>query len=583
MIKKIFRQMIVSQIVSSMAVTLCLLVDSIMIGRFLGVDSVAAYGLANPVLLIFAAFGAMLSSGIQVVCSKAMGNGDEKSINKYFSVSIIVAVAFSAIGVTLVLLFIDPLCEMLGAEPGTHVFKLTKDYLKGFIFGAPAFIAAQMLVPYLQMAGERMRLVVAVLFMTIADIAFDLLNVYLFKQEMFGMGLASTVSYYLAVGIGITYFLGKKCIYKFKKNLFNLNSLREIAIGGIPTVINQISLVLLVFTVNKVMMKAGGNLAVAAYSIVSTIANLGYCVGNGVSEVSLMLTGIYHTEEDGHSLRDIFKAQTFYSVVLGGVTMIILGIFANPLVRLFLNDNPDAEGMAIWGLRLFAISLIPSTLNAAFKKYYQAIGRIRFSESISAVQNFLFPTIVVLVFGNIFGDKGVWFFYIIGEMLSLIYISIVVKFLSEKRYWSLESFICLPYDFGSSPEDTMEFAIFDKDGVTAASSAASTFCAMKGLTRRKCMYTALCIEEMGNNILQYGFENPGKNRIDIRLVKKNDNNLIIRIRDNCIGFDPVKYLDLNKTSSEDPGKHIGIRMTLKMVKNVQYVNSLGLNNLSLEI
>ena len=83
MIKKLFQQMIVSQIVSSMAVTLCLLVDSIMIGRFLGVDSVAAYGLANPVLLIFAAFGSMLSSGIQVVCSKAMGNGDEASIHKY--------------------------------------------------------------------------------------------------------------------------------------------------------------------------------------------------------------------------------------------------------------------------------------------------------------------------------------------------------------------------------------------------------------------------------------------------------------------------------------------------------------------
>ena len=64
MIKKLFQQMIISQIVSSMAVTLCLLVDSIMIGRFLGVDSMAAYGLANPVLLIFAAFGALLSSGI---------------------------------------------------------------------------------------------------------------------------------------------------------------------------------------------------------------------------------------------------------------------------------------------------------------------------------------------------------------------------------------------------------------------------------------------------------------------------------------------------------------------------------------
>ena len=67
--------------------------------------------------------------------------------------------------------------------------------MKGFVFGAPALIAAQMLVPYLQMAGQRLRLVLAVLCMTIADVALDLLNVYVFKQEMFGMGLASTISY----------------------------------------------------------------------------------------------------------------------------------------------------------------------------------------------------------------------------------------------------------------------------------------------------------------------------------------------------------------------------------------------------
>ena len=54
MIKRVFRQMLSAQIISSMTVMLCMLVDSIMIGRFLGVDSMTAYGLATPVLLVFA-------------------------------------------------------------------------------------------------------------------------------------------------------------------------------------------------------------------------------------------------------------------------------------------------------------------------------------------------------------------------------------------------------------------------------------------------------------------------------------------------------------------------------------------------
>ena len=582
MINKLFKQLLISQIVSAMAVTLCLLVDSIMIGRFLGVDSMAAYGLANPVLLIFAAFGSMLSSGIQVVCSKAMGNGNNNLLNGFFTMAVTIAAVFSVIGVALVLIFLNPLCVLLGAEEGTVVFELTKDYLKGFIIGAPAFIAAQILVPFLQMSGERVRLVAAVLCMTIADVSFDLINVYLIKQGTFGMGLASTISYYIAVFIGVIYFFKDKCIYKLKKSLLKLSNLKEIAAGGVPTVINQISLVLLVFTVNKVMMNVGQNVAVAAFSIVSTVANLGYCIGGGISEVSLMLTGIYFSEEDEHSLKEIVKVQSFYAIVIDGFAMLLFLVFATPLVRLFIDSSPDAESDAIFGLRMFAISLIPSSLNAAFKKYYQAIGKIMFSEVFSALQNFAFPAIVVLILGNIVGKNGVWWYYIIGEILSLLFIVIYVHVKSGHPMFSLNSFVCLPESFGSKPGDAIEFSVFDATGVTSASLAAEEFCLLKGKSKKSSMYTALCIEEMANNIIQHGFIEGKDNRIDIRLVKK-ENRMLIRIRDNCKNFDPTKYLDMNRMDNEDPSKHIGIRMTYKMSKKVQYVNSLGLNNLLLEI
>ena len=62
---------------------MCLLIDSIMIGRFLGVDSMAAYGLSNPLLLAFAAIGSMVSAGVQVMCSKSLGSGDQKANNTY--------------------------------------------------------------------------------------------------------------------------------------------------------------------------------------------------------------------------------------------------------------------------------------------------------------------------------------------------------------------------------------------------------------------------------------------------------------------------------------------------------------------
>lgn len=54
---------------------------------------------------------------------------------------------------------------------------------------------------------------------------------------------------------------------------------------------------------------------------------------------------------------------------------------------------------------------------------------------------------------------------------------------------------------------------------------------------------------------------------------------IVRIRDNCVNFDPTKYLELHR--SDDPVAHIGLRMVMGMVKEANYINTLGLNNLTL--
>ena len=59
MINELFRKMTVAQIFSALSRTVCMLVDSIIIGRLLGVDSVSAYGLALPLLTLLIALGTM--------------------------------------------------------------------------------------------------------------------------------------------------------------------------------------------------------------------------------------------------------------------------------------------------------------------------------------------------------------------------------------------------------------------------------------------------------------------------------------------------------------------------------------------
>ena len=584
MIQKLFRQMLLTQVVSSMTVTLCMLIDSIMIGRFLGVDSMSAYGLASPLLLVFAALGSMISAGVQVMCGKTMGMGDREATDACYSVSVFLAAAISVIGLILVFSLLNPITTLLGAGrpgPDNPVYDLTRDYIVGFILGAPAFLCAQIMVPYMQLSGSRIRLVAAVVAMTVSDIVFDLLNVFVFHGGTLGMGLASTFSYYIAFGIGVGFFLRKDCMFRFRRGLIRAKICRELASYGVPTVVNQISVVLLVFLLNRLLMDVEGTVAVAAYSVISTVGNLCYCFGSGVGSVAMMLGAIFYAEQDRTSIRTLVRGMAKNAIILDIIVTVVGFVAAVPLITLFLGSDQTAKAVAVAGLRLFILSILPSSLNSSFKNYYQGINRVGLTEMISILQNFVFPAFFAFVLSQFFGVTGVWLGFVCGETAALLAFSAVVWRHNGGFSLSADAYSMLEPDFGAEPKDCFECVVQSKEDAADASQQLSVFCKRKGLDRRTSNLIGLCVEELTINIITHGFtKDKDCHNIDIRLVVQEDRQ-ILRIRDNCVHFDPIKYLELHK--ADDPAAHIGLRMVMGMVKEANYVNSVGINNLTLVI
>ena len=578
--------MLLTQIVSTMTVTICMLIDSIMIGRFLGVDAMSAYGLASPLLLVFAALGSLISSGVQVMCGKTMGKGDREGTNGCFSISVFLAAAISAVGLVAVLLFIDPLTTLLGAGSAgadNPVFGLTKDYITGFIIGAPAFLCAQIMVPYMQLSGSRGRLVSAVIAMTVSDIIFDLLNVFVVKWNTFGMGLGSTLSYYIAFVIGVTYFFKKDCMFRFRRKLIRFKAGRELVSYGVPTVVNQVSMVMLVFIINQLLISVEGTRAVAAYSVISTVGNIMYCFGSGIGMVAMMLAAIFYAERDRTSITELVRVMTRYAVILDAIVVAVGVAAATPLITLFLTgeESEAAKDIAVTGLRLFSLSILPSSLNSAFKNYFQGVNRLRLSEIISVLQNFVFTVLFAFVLSRFIGLNGIWLGFVCGESVTFLALSVIAWRHNRKVSFSAGAYSMLEPDFAPSPDDCFECSVVSVEEATEASAKICDFCRDKGFDRKMSMLISLSVEEITVNVIEHGFTKDNlSHNVDIRLVI-DENSRIIRVRDNCVRFDPTEYLKLHQ--SDDPAAHIGLRMVMGTVKEARYINSLGLNNLTLTI
>lgn len=578
MIRKLTSKMLLAQVLSVLTTSLCMLVDSIVIGRFLGVRAMAAYGLSSPLLLIIGGVGTILSAGVQVSCSKSIGKGLIEEANVGYSSAVGSALVISMLFLLFVLALQNHIPTWMGAGTSGELYDSTRGYLIGFSIGAPGCITALVLIPFLQMAGQMGLLIGAVVTMTVTDVALDLLNALVFHWGLFGMGLASALSYYVALLVAIWYFFSKKGIFRFRFRNVRLSKVAELVKSAIPSVFNIGTGVVLVFLINKILLRLNGSLAVAAYSVMTTIGNASNCISTGVYGVSLTLTGVLYQEEDKTGLKVMLKTLMPRCLIMGLTVGAFLAVAAPALVDLFLTDRTGASRqMAITGLRIYALGLVPCCINNAFKGYLQGSDRIRAIVNYSTAEGLLVPALFAFGLSFPFGTTGVWFYFLAGEVISLLGFSILKWKRARRVSFDMDVFLDYKKGFGVGPDDMLEFDIKTLDEVTAVAETAERFCIEHGQSELTGAHVALCVEEMTANTIIHGFSPKGKNSLSVR-IQDHDDRWIIRFRDDCRAFDPLHYV-FKKTDSPVSG----IRLMLSIADEVRYTYSMNLNNLMIVI
>ena len=106
-ISKLFRKSVVSIILAAIATMLGIVIDGIVIGRFLGKDSMAAYGLVTPVINLATAFSGILATGAQIICAQRLGAGKKEKARQAFSMCMIITVCVAVLMMAVVLIFRD--------------------------------------------------------------------------------------------------------------------------------------------------------------------------------------------------------------------------------------------------------------------------------------------------------------------------------------------------------------------------------------------------------------------------------------------------------------------------------------------
>lgn len=577
--RKQFLDTMLVLITAELADSLCGIIDGVVVGRYLGSAAMAAHGVVAPIFVILCIFSYMLTVGFQQPCTMAIGRGRMGEARGLYTMVMLITMVLSLTIAIFGTFFPYSLASVLGtkADDG-EIYHMAADYLRAVMPGTPALLFFLVLIPIIQIDGQWSLVHIGSAVMGVSDVVFNILNVKYFGWGMWGIGMATTVSYTLGLSVLLIYFFRKNRIFHFSLQDMKGVKIQTIFEMGLPAGLRVFSRALAVVIMNSLVLGVFGAAPMAAFAVQRNLSYLFWSVGVGVSGAVLLYSGVSYGERDREGLQDVIRLGK--RNCLGLVSLIGLALFftAPFIARLYLNVADPAYSLAVIGLRWLALSLPFSAWLRSLGCYLQGIRRNVLATAVFIGAELVFQVLCAFVMGRIWGVRGFFASFLVSQLLVMGIACIVIIVFRDRNFRGLESCLFVPTDFGVPPKDRMRRTVTTPEEVWDMSAQAMQFGKDRGLSDEKAYMVSMYIEEMGNIIMIYGFNDGKPHRLEIRLSIYHGQ-VIIRFRDDCRRFDITQKSKHWEEDPDHPETSIGVKMVMRACKSLSYNNSLNTNNL----
>ena len=584
-LSKVFTNALTAYILADIATVIGPLVDSAVIANYLDIESVAAVGLFNPFRMLISMIGSTIAGGSRSLYTNLVGKGDLKKANFAFTFSCIFAVSFSALVAVLGIIFSNNIAIFLGANgSNANLMPLLSAYIRGMLIGTPFLTTAKVLNGYMHLDHDSERTVYSLIIMTIVNILGDLVVVYL-KGNLFNIAVATSVADFVWFMVMSGHFLRTDRTLHF--NLCDLKNsiqyLKSILSTGSSTIVTRLSRMFSGLAINYMLAAYANTIAIAAFSAQKSVTSLLGFAYLGIADVVWVMSGIYYGEEDRTSLDDLQIFATKMGLKFTIIVGIIVFIFAKYFAGIYVGfHNTEALKYGIESVRMLVLSLPIYVIVYSFANYLISVRKISLSILYSFLMHFgiVVPTAFILI--KLIGPRGAWVATPIASIITLL-ITFIIIYTSNIESLSFNiKRLLVPIKFGMNYGKELEITADTQTEISGMSRIAYLFCIENNIDAFTANKLALCIEEIGTNIIEHGFKDKKPHAINIRIVIKEDE-IIVRIRDDCNAFNPIERYKMKTKNDNNPTKNIGIRIIMGMCNSVNYICTFNTNNLIMKI
>lgn len=386
-------------ILSQLVTLLYNLADTFFVGHTNDPSQVAALTLSFPIFMTLTMVGNLFGIGANSFISRSLGQGDRKQASKASTFAFYGALAGTLIIIAVLVCFMRPILTAIGAVT-PETYRATKEYLSWTVlYGGLPTVAALMLGHLIRSEGNTKQASIGMALGGILNIVLDYIFVPVMGMGAKGAAIATCISNvcsFLYLLVVIIRNKGTVIVLTPTKLRLESQIAKQVILVGIPAA----AIIVLGSSANIILthfMSEYGDVSIAAFGIVQKIGSIAIQITVGLTQGIMPLLGYCYGANDMKRLREINRFSFLLLGCYAVLCVVIVEIFAQPLVQLFINEDATVK-KAVEFVRIWFFCAPGMCFTNLFGSIFQSMGKWLHSLVLSIVRQavVLFPMLIIM-------------------------------------------------------------------------------------------------------------------------------------------------------------------------------------------
>ena len=414
-------------IIAMTASSLYNLVDSVFIGQGCGAMALGGLTIAKPFMDICAAFGSLVGVGSSTVVAIKLGEKDYQSANRVLGNVIVLNVILSAVVMVIGLLWLNPILYAFGASDTTVEY--AHEYMEILLWGNVLTHLYFGLNNILRSMGHPKHSMLATIVAVVVNVVLDPIFIFVLDMGVRGAALATILSQAIAVVWQFSIFLNPKEIIHIHKGIWRLDKViteRVFSIGMSPFLMN-LAHCFVVVVINNQLVRYGGDMAIAAYGVISRLVFIFAMVVMGLNQGMQPIVGYNYGANLYARMLRAFRLTAYSATAVMLIVFVLGECLPRLMARMFTHDEALVEAVIV-PMRIVCSSMGVIGFQMVTVNFFTSIGMAAKSIFLSLTRQVIYLIPLTLLLPLVFAEPimGVWWSIPISDTMAAVTAAIML-------------------------------------------------------------------------------------------------------------------------------------------------------------